>query len=60
MVLDADTLKVLSELKHKRSVVKAALTRTLKFIGNFDPRVEAADHGHREHFLQRSLTIEEK
>jgi len=41
MALDAEALKVLSELKRKRGVVKAALTRTLKFIGNFDARVEA-------------------
>lgn len=41
MVLDGETSKLLSELKRKRGVVKAALTRTLKFIGNFDPKVEA-------------------
>ncbi|CAI6377504.1 unnamed protein product [Macrosiphum euphorbiae] len=41
MVLDAETLKVLSELRRKRGVVKGALTRTLKFINNFDPKTEA-------------------
>jgi len=40
MALDAEALKVLSELKRKQGVVKAALTRTLKFIGNFDAKVE--------------------
>lgn len=34
-------MKVLSKLKRKRGVVKATLTRTLKFIRHFDPRVEA-------------------
>lgn len=37
MVLDGETLKVLSELRCKRGVVKGALTRTLKFINSFDP-----------------------
>jgi len=41
MVLDADTMKVLSELRRKRGVVKGALTRTLKFINSFDPMTEA-------------------
>jgi len=41
MALDAEALKVLSELKRKRGVVKASLTQTLKFIRNFDAKVEA-------------------
>lgn len=41
MVLDADSHKVLSELRRKRGVIKGALTRTTKFINNFDPKTEA-------------------
>jgi len=41
MVLDDDTQKVLYEHRRKRGAVKPALTQTLIFIENFDPRVKA-------------------
>jgi len=37
MVLDDSSQKVLADLKKKRGVVKAALTRIATFVINFDP-----------------------
>jgi len=37
MVLDESSQKVLTDLKRKRGVVKAALTRIATFVNNFDP-----------------------
>lgn len=41
MVLDESELKMLSELKRKRGVVKASLTRISTFVSKFDPSVHA-------------------
>lgn len=41
MVLDESEQKALSDLKRKRGVIKAALTRAQKFVTKFDPKVES-------------------
>ena len=41
MVLDSESAKVLGDLKRKRGVIKAALTRTRNFTNTFDPKTEA-------------------
>lgn len=41
MVLDESDLKVLADMKRKRGVVKASLTRIKTFVSKFDPREQA-------------------
>lgn len=41
MVLEETPLKVLVDLRRKRGVIKAALTRISNFVKTFDPKVEA-------------------
>ncbi|KNE87828.1 hypothetical protein PSTG_18781, partial [Puccinia striiformis f. sp. tritici PST-78] len=41
MVLDESAQKVLTDLKRKRGVIKASLTRARNFINTFNPREQA-------------------
>jgi len=41
MGLDENDLKVLADLKRKRGVIKASLTRARNFVNNFNPREQA-------------------